>query len=145
MLGIRAAGMCVALVFSLTGSVLAQYGTQNSNSGMSSTPMGTTSSMPTTGKNNLLVDQNGMTVYTYDKDTPGTSNCTGKCATVWPPLLAPAGATASGKFSIITRKDGAKQWAYDGKPLYLYSKDTKLGEDSGNGFKGVWHVVTQTP
>ena len=102
--------------------------------------MGKTSTMPTVAKG-ILVDQNGMTLYTFSKDTAGTSNCVGTCADIWPPLLAPSGSTASGKFSIITRKDGMKQWAYDGSPLYLFTKDTAPGQEMGNGVKGLWTVA----
>ncbi|HUN29194.1 MAG TPA: hypothetical protein VMV65_05280 [Alphaproteobacteria bacterium] len=102
--------------------------------------MGKPSTMPTVAKG-VLVDQHGMTLYTFAKDTAGTSNCIGTCADIWPPLLAPSGSTASGKFSIITRKDGEKQWAYDGKPLYLFAKDTAPGQEKGNGVKGLWAVV----
>ena len=102
--------------------------------------MGKASTMPTF-KNGVLVDQHDMTLYVFSKDTAGTSNCYGKCATLWPPLLAPSDATASGHFSIITRKDGAKQWAYNGQPLYLFAHDTSAGQEKGNGFKGLWKVV----
>jgi len=102
--------------------------------------MGKMSSMPTVAKG-ILVDQAGMTLYTFSKDTTGTSNCTGKCADFWPPLLAPSSATASGNFSIITRSDGMKQWAYNSKPLYLFSKDTAPGQENGNGVKGLWAVA----
>jgi predicted lipoprotein with Yx(FWY)xxD motif len=113
--------------------------TQNSPRAISAT-VGMTSTMPT-AHGGILVDQQGMTLYTFAKDTAGTSNCVDTCATVWPPVLAPSGATASGKFSIITRTDGGKQWAYGGKPLYLFSKDTAPGQENGNGFKGLWNVV----
>ncbi len=85
-------------------------------------------------------DAKGMTLYTYDKDEPGKSNCTGDCAQVWPALAAPATATAFGDWSVVTRDDGAKQWALKGKPLYSYSKDAKPGDGSGNGIDSVWHI-----
>ena len=44
---------------------------------------------------------------------------------------------ASGDLTIITRDDGGKQWAYKGKPVYLYSKDAKAGDKSGDNFKDV--------
>jgi len=82
-----------------------------------------------------------MTLYTFDKDTAGVSACYDACATNWPPLLAASGAMAKGKLSIVARKDGAMQWAYDGKPLYLWAKDTKAGDMTGDGVNGVWHVA----
>ena len=90
----------------------------------------------------VLVGANGMTLYTFDRDTtPGKSACNGPCATNWPPLMAPAGATASGDWSIVTRDDGSKQWAYKGKPVYYWAKDQKPGDRTGDGFNNVWHVV----
>lgn len=90
----------------------------------------------------VLVDANGRTVYTFDKDVAnsGKSACNGPCATLWPPVSADA-APAAAPYSVLTREDGAKQVAYKGKPLYLYSADKKPGERTGDGFKDVWHVV----
>ncbi len=89
----------------------------------------------------VLTDSKGMTRYIFDKDAPGKSNCKGKCAKAWPPFMAGADAKASGKFSIITRDDGSKQWAYDNRPLYSWFKDKKPGDVTGDGIKDVWHVV----
>jgi predicted lipoprotein with Yx(FWY)xxD motif len=94
-----------------------------------------------TAAGNVLVDAKGMTLYTYDPDQPGKSNCTGLCATFWPPVEAADGATPNGDFTIITRGSGAKQWAYKGKPLYTYYEDSKPGDISGDGDDGVWHVA----
>lgn len=87
-----------------------------------------------------LTDKNGMTLYTFDKDTAGTSVCYGDCAVKWPPYLADNGASMPG-LTTIERKDGAKQWAKDGKPLYFWMGDNKPGETNGDGVGGVWHVV----
>lgn len=98
---------------------------------------------PVKQNDGMLVNNDGMTLYTFDKDTAnsGKSVCNDACAKAWPPLEADAGATASGKFSIVKRDDGTQQWAYDGKPLYLYRSDKAPGESTGDGFKGVWHTV----
>ena len=89
----------------------------------------------------MMTNNAGMTLYTFDKDAGGKSACNGPCATNWPPLMAGADAKASGDWSVITRDDGSKQWAYKGKPLYQWSKDQKAGDMTGDGFNGVWHVV----
>ena len=89
----------------------------------------------------ILTNSSGMSLYTFDKDAAGKSACTGSCATNWPPLLAESSATASGDYSIITRDDGAKQWAYKGKPLYLWSKDQKPGDTTGDGRNNIWHLA----
>jgi len=96
-----------------------------------------------TSKGAALVDAKGMTLYTFDRDTTGKSACNGACATNWPPLIAPAAATASGDWTIVTRDDGAKQWAYKGKALYTWSKDTKAGDVTGDGVaNNTWHIAT---
>ncbi|MGP9813691.1 COG4315 family predicted lipoprotein [Rhodopseudomonas sp. NSM] len=95
-----------------------------------------------TAKGKALVDAKGMTLYTFDKDAGGKSACNGPCATNWPPLTAAASAQASGDWTIVARDDGAKQWAYKGKPLYAWTKDTKPGDTTGDGFlNGAWHIA----
>jgi predicted lipoprotein with Yx(FWY)xxD motif len=89
----------------------------------------------------VLVGANGMTLYTFDKDTAGKSLCTEKCAENWPPLLARDSDKGSGDYSIILRDNGKKQWAYKGKPLYFFSKDQKQGDKTGDGINNVWHVA----
>ncbi len=90
----------------------------------------------------MLADANGLTLYTFDKDTvPGKSACNGNCLVNWPALAAPADAAASGDWTVITRDEGAKQWAYKGKPLYTFIQDKKPGDMTGEGKGGVWHMV----
>ena len=90
----------------------------------------------------ILTDNAGMTLYTFDKDAGGKSACNGPCAANWPPIMAAADAKPEGDYTIVTRDDGAKQWAYKGKPLYLWVKDQKPGDKTGDGFNGVWKVAT---
>ena len=99
---------------------------------------------PAMMKDGMMVDQKGMTVYTFDKDAGGKSMCNADCAKNWPPMMAPAGAKAEGKFTPIKRDDGTMQWAYDGKPLYMFMKDEKPGEMKGDGMKDVWRVVRES-
>ncbi|TFB40226.1 hypothetical protein [Pseudomonas sp. F01002] len=99
---------------------------------------------PAMMKDGMMVDHKGMTVYTFDKDAGGKSMCNGECAKNWPPMMAPAGAKAEGKWSVIKRDDGMMQYAYDGKPLYTFMKDEKPGEMKGDGMKDVWHVMHES-
>lgn len=92
-------------------------------------------------RNGLLTDAAGRTLYVFDKDATGKSNCNGQCAGLWPPFAVPEGAAAKGEYSVVTRDDGGKQWAYQGKPLYYFASDAKPGDVLGDGVKGVWHVV----
>ena len=93
--------------------------------------------------NGMLVDANGMTVYTFDKDTAnsGKSVCVEKCAQNWPAVKA-GDATLAEPYSAITRADGTKQLAYKGKPLYTFVKDKKAGDKEGDKAMNAWHVVT---
>jgi predicted lipoprotein with Yx(FWY)xxD motif len=89
----------------------------------------------------IMTTPDGMTVYTFDQDVGGTSTCYGDCAEEWPPVTAAGDAQAFGEMTIVERTDGTRQWAYDGKPLYLYHDDNAPGEVEGDGEGGVWHVV----
>ncbi|WP_024302580.1 hypothetical protein [Pseudogulbenkiania sp. MAI-1] len=91
--------------------------------------------------NGMAVDEHGMTLYMFDKDSEGTSVCTGGCTENWPPALADSYDKAMGDWGMITRDDGKKQWTYKGHPLYRWSKDKKPGDKMGDGFKGMWHTV----
>ena len=98
--------------------------------------------MPATAAaDGTLTDAKGMTLYTFDKDAAGKSACNGPCATNWPPLAAAAGTAASGDWSVVSRDDGSRQWAYKGKPVYFWAKDQKAGDRTGDGFNGVWHLA----
>jgi len=94
-----------------------------------------------TASGKVLTDAAGMTLYTFDKDTAEASNCNGPCAVNWPPLMADAYAKPADGYTVITRADGSHQWAYDGKPLYLWIKDKAPGDVTGDGFNGVWHLA----
>lgn len=95
-----------------------------------------------TSKGKVLVDTKGMTLYTLDRDTtPNKSTCNGQCATNWPPLMVSGDAKAMGSWTVVTRDDGGKQWAYKGKPLYFWKDDKKPGDVEGDNRGNVWHVA----
>lgn len=100
---------------------------------------------PFDSQDGILVNESGMTLYTYDKDKAGSgeSSCYDQCAQNWPPAEAPADASASGDYTIIERKDGTKQWAWQGQPLYTFVKDQNPGDRSGDNVGGVWHIVEE--
>jgi predicted lipoprotein with Yx(FWY)xxD motif len=87
----------------------------------------------------MLTTKDGITVYTFDKDTPGKSVCKDTCAATWQPVTPDM---MSMRVTSITRDDGGKQAAVNGKPLYLFAGDHKPGDKTGNGVLGVWHIVT---
>lgn len=93
----------------------------------------------------VLADAKGFTLYTFDKDTEGASNCNGECATLWPPVKAEASIVAEGVdkalVGSITRQDGSKQLTVAGKPVYNYAKDTAPCQSNGENVGGVWFVA----
>lgn len=93
-------------------------------------------------KGNYLTDLKGMTLYTFDQDTIGASNCYDACANIWPSYVFSVNpASVSENIGSITRKDGSKQWAWKGKALYYYSGDKNAGDTNGDGVEGTWHIV----
>jgi predicted lipoprotein with Yx(FWY)xxD motif len=100
------------------------------------------SATPPMAKGGMFVTAKGMTLYTFAKDTAGKSVCNGQCATNWPPAIAGDGAKPAGDWTLVTRDDGMKQWAYKGRPVYAWIKDSKPGDTTGDGFlNGAWHIA----
>ena len=91
----------------------------------------------------MMMDTKGMTLYTFDNDKePNKSSCSGNCANAWPALKAQASDKDMGDWKVITRDDGAKQWAYKGKPVYYFAMDKAAGDKTGEGRgNGAWHVA----
>ncbi|MCB1979336.1 MAG: ATP-binding protein [Burkholderiaceae bacterium] len=99
------------------------------------------SDMPTRAADGRLIGPTGHTLYVFAKDSPGMSNCNAQCAANWPPLGVASTAKPMGEYTIITRADGSKQWAYRGQPLYYFVKDQKSGDMVGDGVAGNWKVI----
>lgn len=103
----------------------------------------------------LVAQSSRLTQYVFSKDAPGKSTCnvsaSSQCANVWPPLFADNNAKAEGNYSIVTRDDGARQWAYRGYPLYFFNgdathpADTMPGDNYGFLVNTVWFVVRPDP
>ncbi len=89
----------------------------------------------------VLADSHGMTLYTHQDDAGGVPICYGRCAKSWPPFLAGAGAQPTDGFTLAPRTDGAMQWSYGGKPLYLWERDKRAGDVTGDGYGDVWHAA----
>ena len=89
----------------------------------------------------VWTDAKGMTLYNFDKDEPGKTNCYDDCARNWPPLAADTNAKTEGEWSLVDRTDGTRMWAYDGHPLYTFIGDKAPGDVTGDGKGGVWHVA----
>ncbi|MFI9803036.1 SCO0930 family lipoprotein [Streptomyces sp. NPDC052301] len=96
---------------------------------------------------NVLTDGSGLTLYRFDKDTanPPQSNCSGTCATTWPPVPADDASAGAGVdkslLGEVTRPDGTKQLTIGGWPAYRYAKDASAGDVNGQGVNGTWFAL----
>jgi predicted lipoprotein with Yx(FWY)xxD motif len=117
--------------------------------GASSAPGSTTTLSETTSPSlgTFLTGKDGFTLYYFANDSAAVSACSGSCATAWPPLTVPSGATIQGPadatagFGTIVRADGTTQVTYDQHPLYYYSGDSAAGDTTGQGYNGIWFVA----
>jgi predicted lipoprotein with Yx(FWY)xxD motif len=99
----------------------------------------------------IIVDNQGKTLYLFEADKGGKSACDGPCATVWPPYLsngAPQAAMgASGSLiGTTTRGDGTTQVTYGGHPLYYFAGDKAPGNVTGQDidqFGAKWYVLNK--
>jgi predicted lipoprotein with Yx(FWY)xxD motif len=118
-------------------------------------PKASTGTAATVGVSNsslgsILVNSGDRTLYLFKADSGTMSACSGACATAWPPLLATGNPTAgkgltASKLGTITRSDGTRQVAYNGHPLYLFVKDKKPGDVTGQGvtaFGAAWFALS---
>ena len=143
--------------FALTVSACASSGSSSSsvantpaaggNSSSAAAAGGNTVSERAIGSQQVLVDSQGMTLYWFAPDTSTKSNCSGSCATYWPPVKGPvtAGSGVTGTLGTITRSDGTMQATYMGHPLYTYIGDKSPGQAKGNGLNisgGLWYEMT---
>ncbi len=101
--------------------------------------------MPVNGtEQTSTAERNGFTLYTFDMDTAGVSNCSGVCLTNWPALIAHTGAVATVPYSLVQRASGEMQWALNGMPLYFFAGDTQAGQINGEAVGNNWFVA-RTP
>jgi predicted lipoprotein with Yx(FWY)xxD motif len=140
-----------ALVAAACGSGGGGYGQPTATSASAPAGVAPTTTIGLAGSplGSLLVDQQGRTVYLFERDTSGVSTCYEACAAAWPPVLTsgtPAAAVdvSRGDLGTTTRRDGARQVTYHGHPLYRFAGDRKPGDTAGQGleaFGAEWYVV----
>lgn len=86
---------------------------------------------PSTCTDQVYTENSGlMSIYPAGLELPNIA-ARPSCAQMWPPFLAPTGAQAVGKWTIVERMDGRKQWAYDGWPIYTSVLDRRPGDVLG--------------
>lgn len=95
----------------------------------------------------ILVGNNGMTLYMFTRDEPNVSNCTGDCLVSWPPLVT-MGNPVLGEgvnpdlVGTVPLPDGSMIVTYNGMPLYYWINDQAPGDTTGQGVGSVWYVVS---
>jgi predicted lipoprotein with Yx(FWY)xxD motif len=53
------------------------------------------------------------------------------CTDLWPPVYADENAEEIGKWTVVKRRDGTRQWAFDEQPLYTSVLDNEPGDVLG--------------
>jgi len=94
----------------------------------------------------ILIDFDGRTLYAFDGDPADDGQtCTDDgCDIQWFPVAAAQLAMAIGEFSVVTRSDGSRQWAYRQQPLYRYAGDLLPGDVHGDTADPRWQVAVLT-
>jgi predicted lipoprotein with Yx(FWY)xxD motif len=137
-------------------AVVAACGSSGSGAGATpgaagSTPPATTVAVRQTSLGTILTDSRGFTLYAFEGDRGTTSECSGACATTWPPVtttnanVAVTGGASKSLVGETTRPGGAHQLTYAGHPLYLFQGDHSAGSTNGQGlvaFGARWDVLT---
>jgi predicted lipoprotein with Yx(FWY)xxD motif len=96
----------------------------------------------------VLATASGRTLYRWANDPAGKVMCTGACAKVWPPLLAPKGVShikaphGVKGLSLVSVAGGRKQVFFHGQALYGFVKDTKKGEATGQDVNAFFAVLS---
>jgi predicted lipoprotein with Yx(FWY)xxD motif len=97
----------------------------------------------------ILADGRGRALYLFTADHGKGSNCSGDCATAWPPYIVKSKPTAlsgvkPGLVGTTRRGDGKLQATYAGHPVYYYEGDKEPGQvlcQAVNEFGGYWYVL----
>ncbi|MCW2548275.1 MAG: hypothetical protein JWN96_2735 [Mycobacterium sp.] len=93
----------------------------------------------------ILVDANGLPLYTYQGDTATTSHVTGQLAALWPPLMsgAPTARGSVGSLTSVATSNG-EQVADNGHFLYTFVEDTP-GHVTGQGVQNFFVARAGAP
>lgn len=97
----------------------------------------------------VIVDDEGRTVYLFEKDEPDESYCHDACASVWPPLTTSRAPVIeapldSSKVTLLKRGGGLMQVVYAGHPLYYYQGDSDPKDTNGqekDQFGARWYTL----
>ena len=87
----------------------------------------------------VVVDADGMTLYTAEREADGTVQCVDECLEFWLPALVQTATPSVAadlveRVGTVERPDGdGLQATFDGSPLYRFSEDSAAGETNGDG------------
>jgi predicted lipoprotein with Yx(FWY)xxD motif len=156
-LGWSVAGLAA---LALIAAACAGGGSSSSGAGAYGAARATSSGSPSTAIVDLrgsklgrtLVDGQGRTLYLFEADMAGKSNCNDACTSAWPPYVSNgtprAGTGVTGALlGTSIRGDGATQVTYRGHPLYYYAGDNRPGDAAGQGlnqFGAKWYVLASS-
>jgi len=95
----------------------------------------------------LISESNEMSLYTFDKDTLGVSNCSNiqketeseSCLDRWPIYSTLDDSADGGDFATATPYAGHSM--YKNHPLYYWFVDSKKGDVTGDNVGNVWHLI----
>jgi predicted lipoprotein with Yx(FWY)xxD motif len=148
------AAMAVGIVGVLVLAGCGGSGASSSSTASTSTASASTlkvSAKAIPGLGTVLVNGQGMTLYSFAPDKRAKVTCTGACAAVWPPMKLPGGqqpvATGGVKSSLLgsdSDPSGGRVVTYDGWPLYTYVADKSPGQATGQALNlngGLWYVL----
>ena len=144
------AAVLPALLLSACGDDDSDNSASTSTTAKSQSGASATVDTANTGLGDVLVDSQGRTLYLFLKDTGTTSECSGECATNWPPVEA-SGTPTAGKgadesmVGTTMRSDGMTQVTYNGHPVYRFEGDKKAGDTNGEGleaFGAAWYALS---
>lgn len=141
-----ASSLATSLALAACGGTATPGAGTGSSAAASAALIHTTSMKVGSKTETVLKTQKGLTLYYFTPDTATAVACTGGCATTWPPLTSASGSPTSdpglpGSLTVISGANG-NQVAYNGHPLYTFSKDGDAGDAYGEGIGGKWFAAT---
>ena len=92
----------------------------------------------------VLTTTSGQTLYIPKGDMLNRSGCQGACLQYFFPHLPSLWARPSRQYGFFMRDNGTTQWAYNGKPLFVYRGDLTVGHRNGTDQFGMTPVAYPT-
>ncbi len=101
-------------------------------------------SLVATDLGDIVVDDSGFTIYSFQPDLQGESTCYDQCEATWP-VVNEVSAVGDGLDASLlgttTRTDGSVQATYNDWPLYYFANDSSAGDRNGQGSGAAWYVL----